>query len=392
MAPSIAHDDFHNVQPLLYETTEARRHRLVWKGRNFSYRIVVHQPRVIAYRLVRVVNSRGIFIIAHGYGESSARYEALAAELNRLAFGVLLIDFSGYGHSRRPPKPARIRDSRIRKFSSQSGISVEQLEETLDQFLNTLPKNHESHYYGRYRDGVILRFQEYVDDLVTAIHKAKRECPTDNLYLLGHSQGSLITHLALRQLGNKTRELGIKGVVLSSPAFQLQLKGWQLLKARIGRLVSWIPWLGPVFGLPSGISVADLMSKAPPKPAKHENEQEKLNFFLQLAQGQIVEIARARWITELLLAQAEYWTWLQQAETQSPCFGIRTLFLYGTKDPVVSIQKITEVYECCRAKNPHFFQIADFEGRHEIIQDTCRPKVFGLIERWCNEVAPLSSH
>lgn len=107
----------------------------------------------------------GIVVVAHGYGEHSGRYEAIANSLAEKGFVVRLIDHEGHGRS--------------------EGVRA-----------------------------YVERFSHYVDDLVALAQRDESNLP---LFLFGHSMGGLMClHAAMRQLDRQSLPR-LAGVVVAAP-------------------------------------------------------------------------------------------------------------------------------------------------------------------------------
>ena len=112
---------------------------------------------------------KGLIVIAHGLGEHGGAYQAVAEDLGRrLDVDVLAPDFRGHGRS-----------------------------------------------HGR--RGLVLRYEELLDDLDAALDWARAERPRLPLFLLGHSNGGQV---ALRAALSGRR---LDGLILSNPALKLAM-------------------------------------------------------------------------------------------------------------------------------------------------------------------------
>jgi alpha-beta hydrolase superfamily lysophospholipase len=142
-------------------------------------------------------------LVLHGAGDHCGRYPGITAALVRAGFQVALMDFRGHGQS----------DGRRWHV-----------------------------------DG----FGDYLHDVDAFVAKLSQDgMAGERLFVLGHSQGGLITTLwALKH------QRLLSGVVLSSPFFRLALKppAGKVLAARmIGRVVPWLP-------VSAGLDLAKLTS------------------------------------------------------------------------------------------------------------------------------------
>jgi acylglycerol lipase len=120
--------------------------------------------RIHARTWVPAGSPTGVVVIAHGFAEHAGRYSAVAARLVADGIAVRAADHRGHG------------------LSEGKRTSL-------------------------------VRFGDYVDDLVTVVTQARARWPSLRLVLLGHSMGGLIAlDLAVRPNGP------LDGLVLSAPA------------------------------------------------------------------------------------------------------------------------------------------------------------------------------
>jgi acylglycerol lipase len=109
---------------------------------------------------------KALLFIVHGLKDHSARYSAVAAELNARGVTVSALDLRGHGRSEG-------------------------------------------------RRAWVRRFDEYLDDLDLVLRAAQQECPSTPVFLLGHSMGgAIVTRFAIE------RRPAVTGIVLSAPALQ----------------------------------------------------------------------------------------------------------------------------------------------------------------------------
>lgn len=146
---------------------------------------------------------RATVAVLHGGGDHSGRYPALTSALVRGGFQVALVDFRGHGQS----------DGRRWHVDA---------------------------------------FSDYLSDLDALVAKLSHDgVAGERLFVVGHSQGSLVAALWGLSHGKHVR-----GFVLSSPYFRLALRPplGKLIGARLaGKLVPWLP-------VATGLDVADLTS------------------------------------------------------------------------------------------------------------------------------------
>ncbi len=127
-------------------------------------------------------------VLQHGIGEHSGRYSHLAEKLAPKGYHVYMCDARGFGNS--------------------PGIR-----------------------------GDIESFDRYVEDLIDFTAFVRTREKTEKVILYGHSMGGIIVSLAAYQIQNQ-----LKAIVLSSPAFMVQMDLKTKIKKAIGdRLAAWFP-------------------------------------------------------------------------------------------------------------------------------------------------------
>lgn len=138
---------------------------------------------------------RGVVLVVHGLGEHAGRYDYLARHLN--AWGFAVRSYDQYGHG-------------------ESGGAY-----------GSLPSD-----------------TRLLDDLTDMVDSTRARCAKDlPLILLGHSMGGL---LAARFVSLALRP--IDALVLSSPALDPRLTGWQKF------LLSFVPRVAPNFRVSNGLN------------------------------------------------------------------------------------------------------------------------------------------
>ncbi len=129
-------------------------------------------------------------VLQHGIGEHSGRYSHLAEKLAPHGYHVYMCDARGFGNS--------------------PGIR-----------------------------GDIDSFNRYVEDLIDFTAFVLTREKTEKVILYGHSMGGIIASLAAYQIQNQ-----LKALVLSSPAFMVQMDIKTKIKKAIGeRLAAWFPYV-----------------------------------------------------------------------------------------------------------------------------------------------------
>jgi alpha-beta hydrolase superfamily lysophospholipase len=193
---------------------------------------------------------RGVVLLVHGLGEHAGRYDHIARRLNSWGFAVRGYDQYGHGESDgvRGALPVQTR--------------------LLDDLLDVM-------------ESTRTRMQEGVP-----------------LILMGHSMGGLVTSCLLA-----LRKVPVEGLVLSSPALDAGLSGFQKL------LLATVPRVAPNLTLGNGLEV-DLLSHDPDvveaykrDPKVHSRISGRLARFIAEAGPMVVERAH-RWTVPTLLMYA----------------------------------------------------------------------------------------
>lgn len=180
-----------------------------------------------------VAGARAGLVLVHGFAEHCGRYGRIIQALNDAGISVMAYDARGHGKS-----------SGTRAFVSSYG--------------------------------------EYVDDLQDIVAKATQRFGGAP-FVLGHSQGGLVTLRYLDRAANSVR-----GAILSNPALtnKIQVPLWKIALAHTASK------LQPKLAVPTGLSGKDV-SRDP--EIQREYDEDPLN----------CKAATARWYTEFLGAQQE---------------------------------------------------------------------------------------
>lgn len=184
-----------------------------------------------------------VVLIVHGYGEHFRRYTHVVNAYRDAGFGVFGFDLRGHG---------------------QSGG----------------------------RRGHVKRFDDYLDDVGTALRAIRDRAPKAPTFLLAHSMGGLIAFLYLAE-----RAVDLVGAVVSSPmmGFAVKIPFW---KASLGTALSQ---LVPALTMASEVD-ATVLSHDPKVGATY------------LADPLVHHVATARWFTEAKEAQTRAFVDANQIE------------------------------------------------------------------------------
>ena len=250
--------------------------------------------------------AKGVVLIVHGLGEHAGRYDHVANILSDLGFVVCAYDQRGHGESTGLP-------------------------------------------------GMLPTPTALLDDLAEVLDEIRQHHPKSPLILLGHSLGGLVA--------SRFVSLGIGPVdalVLSSPAFEVELTGFQKLLLKV------LPRIAPNRPLINSID-AQFLSHDPgvvqaylADRLVHNKMSPRLGQFIAIA-GPAVVASAAKWRTPTLLMYAG------ADKLVSPA-GSRRFAKYATKS---------------RAVKPGTVTAKCFDGYyHEIFNELQPEPVFELLKTW----------
>jgi alpha-beta hydrolase superfamily lysophospholipase len=251
-----------------------------------------------------VSRPRGVVVVAHGLGEHGGAYGHVAESLGRSAgVDVLAVDLRGHGRS----PGAR---------------------------------------------GVVRRYDEFCDDLRAAVERAAEERPGLPRFVLGHSNGGLVTLRALLDGG-----LDVSGVILSNPALRVAtpVPRW---KRGLGRVLRVLPRMT----LDTAVDL-DLLTRDPIMVAERRDDplrHSRINsvIFFGIAEGGETIARRAR-------------------EIMMP-----VLLLLGESDPIIDPAFTAEVFDRLGATDRTLLTFPRM--LHEPLNELDRAEPLEAIGRWLN--------
>jgi acylglycerol lipase len=261
------------------------------------------------YRALPVEKGRIPVVITHGFAEHSGRYGEVMSELHENGFAPLAFDLRGHGHSEG-------------------------------------------------RRGYISSFQDYVNDLKSAVNFALERNKAEHVLLLAHSMGGLIAaHYGVSEPEK------VLGMVISSPLFgiRIQVPRW---KKELGHLMSKY-W--PSFSMPNQID-ANLLTHDTSKAEAYRTDP------------LIFHHVCARWFEEI----AEK---TENSSESAKKLKVPFLLQLAEDDHIVSFEKSCEWYantvsaDRSQRTYPGFY--------HEIYNETERAKPIGDFISWMQERWPL---
>ncbi len=257
---------------------------------------------------------RGTVLIVHGYGEHSGRYGHVARAFTEAGLQVFAYDQRGYGRSEGPRAYVRSFDAYL---------------DDLDRVLRTIRP------------------------------RAREHAP---LFLFGHSMGGAVVLLhALERSASLTRH-GVKGLMLSSPAIEVDPDIAPLLRKAARVIGAFAPWL-PVAQSPEG-----MISRDP--DVVREAETDPLNYH-----GRV----QARLGAELLRA-------CQRVQARQHELEIPFLVFHGTDDAITSPDASRRLYDAARSDDK---ALQLYDGLyHETFNEPERDRVLADLQQWVTERLP----
>jgi alpha-beta hydrolase superfamily lysophospholipase len=252
---------------------------------------------------------RGVVLLVHGLGEHAWRYDALAQRLTHWGFAVRGYDQYGHGES--------------------GGVR------------GGLPSD-----------------TRLLDDLADVLESTRSRMPPNTpLILLGHSLGGL---LAARLVASNPG--GVQGLVLSSPAFDLDLKIWQ-------KLLLAVLWrIAPDWRVGNGLR-PDLISHDPAVVAAYRADPLIHRRISARVLRFMLDAARAT------LAQAPQW-------------HVPTLLMFAGADRIVNPAG-SQVFAAAAPSAVVSAQV--FDGLyHEIFNERDAEPVFMRLQQWLDALFPAT--
>ncbi|MFN3603938.1 MAG: lysophospholipase [Leptonema sp. (in: bacteria)] len=254
--------------------------------------------------LWEVTNPKATVVWIHGFAEHRLRYQEFASYLNQNQINFFGFDLRGHGDS--------------------SG-----------------------------KRGLVLKFEDYLDDVDAAILQLKGRA--NSIFLCGHSMGGLIL---ARYLETRTSQIPILASIFSCPFLGLGMPvpGW---KRKLAELLAK-PF--PGLSLPSGLN---------PKDISHDESIVEA----YKKDPKVFGNATARWFIECLKNQT-------LAIDKADQISVPTQVMQGLGDKIVNPEKTKEFYTKLKVANKNFIGYEDLY--HEILNEspTFRKKVYEDILEW----------
>ena len=252
-----------------------------------------------------VGDTKAVVVLIHGIFEHGGRYESLAQFLVQNGYRVYALDLRGHGRSEGPP-------------------------------------------------ALILRFDDYLDDLEDFLVEVRRENPNTKLFLHGHSMGgAIVTWLAI------SRPLQTDGIILNAAALLVGGRVFPFLR----HLAVGISYLFPRlrmfrFG-------CYFMSRDPAVREEFKNDPLCYHGSFPLRTG------------------AEILKTIKKIRKDRKKFTFPVLLLHGTKDVITDPRGSREFFE---GISSHDKKLKLYEGLyHQIHLEPEREEVMRDIVGWLNE-------
>ncbi|MEC9072493.1 MAG: lysophospholipase [Myxococcota bacterium] len=264
--------------------------------------IDAHDGKRLFYRWAPVETPRALLVVVHGFAEHSGRYQHVFDWMNARGYACLGFDYRGHGRA----------DGKARYVDS---------------------------------------FQEYVQDTLRAMELGRARVGDVPLYLLGHSQGGLISLSLALEYGDQ-----ISGLVVSSPScgVAIEVPAWKEALGRIAAIVA------PGLSIPSGLD-ANLLSHDPAVVQAYVDDP------------LIGTDARARWYVEFRRAQDRL---LQEAHRVS----VPALVMQAGSDTMASPSASKAVFQGLGSPEKRWIEYEGFY--HELFNEPDKERVFGDVDDW----------
>ncbi len=201
--------------------------------------------------------------------------------------------------------------------------------------------------------GLILRFEEYLDDVDSAIEQIKNYI--NEIFLCGHSMGGLVL---ARYLESRKSSINIKASLFTCPFLGLGMPV-PLWKRKLAEFLAK-PF--PALSLPSGLDAKDL---------SHDESIVKE----YISDPKVFKNATARWFVECLKHQA-------LALEEAGNVNVPVQVMQGLADKIVNPKTTQEFYEKLKISPKNFI---GYEGLyHEILNEALeyREKVYRDVLEW----------
>jgi len=252
--------------------------------------------------------ARAAVAIIHGYGDHGGRYRHVMEALAAAGFAAHAVDYRGHGLA--------------------GG-----------------------------RRAFVARFDDYLADLESFLARVQARSPDLPLFVVGHSQGALISSLYATGPGGAR----IAGLVLSNPYVRLRIvpNAFQLFQANVvGAIIPFLPVKNPI------------TSSMLTRDAKMQQWTDADPLYLH--------VVTPRWFTESNAAR-------QRLEQEAKLVKVPLLVLVGTADPIAHPDGARLVFETAGSADK---RIENYTGMlHEIFNETGREKPIGDMVTWLSEHA-----
>jgi len=206
--------------------------------------------------------------------------------------------------------------------------------------------------------GGVRAFSDYTAELGAFVASTRALAPSLPLFIVAHSHGALITLSWLLDASAGTS--AVRGLVCSSPYLALAFSppAWKTAPARL------LSRIAPGFGIPTGLSAADL--------SRDETAQQATD-----ADPLYGRKATPRWYTEATAAQ-------QRILASGPAIRLPILVMVGSDDPVASAPTAKRFFETLGSSDKRLREWPSM--RHEIFNEIGKEEVYAETSRW------ISSH
>jgi alpha-beta hydrolase superfamily lysophospholipase len=239
----------------------------------------------------------------------------------------------------------------VHGYGDHSGRYLATMDALVAQGLGTIAFDYRGHGQADGKRADVKAWSDYLDDLEAFWRKAREQAAGVPLFLLAHSNGSLIaTHWAAQ------RPAGLAGLILSAPFYALAFKppAAKLFAARL------------IKGVLPGLSLSNELNP--------EQLSRDVAWQQQTAADRLyLHTTTPRWFFETQAAQARL------AGLGKELTG-PVLMLAGGDDPVAAMPAARGFFDTIAATDKTWKEYAGF--RHEVLNEVGKEQVLDDIARW----------
>lgn len=279
---------------------------------------------VLSLSKVKSAGPKRVLVVFHGFGEHGGRYWHLGAALRQEFDLILMLDHRGHGRS-----------EGLRGDAESFSLLVEDAA----QFLKNL-------------------------DQIDGCPPVK---PEDELHILGHSMGGLLTFQLLQTYPHLKVKGKLRSVILSAPLFEFGFRV-PLIK-RLGSVVLEKVW--STIQLPNGIEASEL---------SHDTHVVETYLKDRLNHSKITP----RFFASMRQAMQQACSVTREGKTI--LWNYPLLMIVGNSDKVTSAKRAKKIFSKLPLPQK---QLVEYDGcYHEPLNETIKESVFEEIRKWISKTSP----